>query len=390
MTTSAGKQIVQYGLTEVYSAIDPVVDIVFVHGLNGHPHDTWSTKKPKVFWPADLLPAALEEQRPRILTYGYDANVTAFTDGVSKDKIHNHAEHLASRLVANRSLKKATERPIIFVAHSLGGLVVKRCLIYCQSIRPHQHTERLRSIYVSTYGILFLGTPHNGSDLAKWGSLLEKICAVALPKKFFDTSPQLVQALQTNNETLQNINRLFIEIIGRYHIYFFHESKPTDLKGTLAFVVEEDSAAPVIEGVERMGIEKDHSHICKFEDESSPGYDVVAEAIQRYATDAQSLIRSRWDQEKQMAGFERQAAARELLGGEYAYDISVRDNTENSADSIFQTSPGVSGTATPVPGAQQTIQSNPMGAPSPRQIPTSTSPQYEVEELEDDLITAPH
>ncbi|OCT43986.1 hypothetical protein CLCR_00149 [Cladophialophora carrionii] len=91
-----------------------------------------------------------------------------------------------------------------------------------------------------------------------------------------------------------------------------------------------------------------------------------------------------------MAGFERQAAARELLGGEYAYDISVRDNTENSADSIFQTSPGVSGTATPVPGAQQTIQSNPMGAPSPRQIPTSTSPQYEVEELEDDLITALH
>lgn len=155
-------------------------------------------------------------------------------------------------------LRKATERPIIFVAHSLGGLVVKRCLIYSQSIRHHQHTERLRSIYVSTYGILFLGTPHNGSDLAKWGSLLEKICAVALPKKFFDTSPQLVQALQTNNETLQNINRLFIEIIGRFHVYFFHESKPTDLKGTRAFVVEEDSAAPVIEGVDRMGIEEDH------------------------------------------------------------------------------------------------------------------------------------
>ena len=275
MSSSAGKHIVQYGLTEVYSATNPLVDIIFVHGLNGHPRDTWSTKKPDIFWPSELLPEALNEQSPRILTYGYDANVTAFTDGVSKDRIRNHAEHLASRLVANRSvsrtrsgrgrtgadskqLKKATERPIIFICHSLGGLVVKRCLIYCQSIRHHQHTERLRSIYVSTYGILFLGTPHNGSDLAKWGSLLEKICAVALPKKFFDTSPQLVQALQANNETLQNINRLFIEIIGRFHVYFFHESKPTDLKGTRAFVVEEDSAAPVIEGVERMGIEKDH------------------------------------------------------------------------------------------------------------------------------------
>ncbi|OAL38649.1 hypothetical protein AYO20_01855 [Fonsecaea nubica] len=371
MSTSAGKQIVQYGLTEVYAATDPLVDIVFVHGLNGHPHDTWSTKKPDVFWPADLLPAALEDQRPRILTYGYDANVTAFTDGVSKDKIHNHAEHLASRLVANRSLRKATERPIIFVCHSLGGLVVKRCLIYCQSIRRHQHTERLRSIYVSTYGILFLGTPHNGSDLAKWGSLLEKICAVALPKKFFDTSPQLVQALQTNNETLQNINRLFIEIIGRFHIYFFHESKPTDLKGTRSFVVEEDSAAPVIEGVERMGIEKDHSHMCKFEDETSPGYDVVAEAVQRYATASQSLIHSRWEEERRVAEFERQAAARELLG-----------------DSIFQTSAGALSAVTPS-GIAQTIQSNPMSAPPPKQISASTSPQYEVEEVEDDLVTAP-
>ena len=95
-------------------------------------------------------------------------------------------------------------------------MVVKPCLIYYQSICHHQHTERLRYIYVSTYGILFLRTPPNGSDLAKCGFLLEKICAVALPKEFVDTSRQLIQALQTNNETLQNFNRLFIEIIGRY------------------------------------------------------------------------------------------------------------------------------------------------------------------------------
>ncbi|EXJ84917.1 hypothetical protein A1O3_05592 [Capronia epimyces CBS 606.96] len=338
--STVGKQVVQYGLTEVYTASEPLVDVVFVHGLNGHPRDTWSTTKPDVFWPADLLPAALEEQRPRILTYGYDATVAAFTDGVSKDKIHDHAEHLASRLVANRALNKAQERPIIFVCHSLGGLVVKRCLIYCQSIRHHQHTERLRSIYVSTYGILFMGTPHNGSNLAKWGSLLQKICATAFPKKFLDSSPQLVQALQANNETLQNINRLFIEMIGRFHIYFFYESKPTDLKGTREFVVEEDSAAPLIEGVERMGIEKDHSHMCKFQDESSPGYDVVAASIQRYASDSPSLIQSRWDEERRMADLQRQAAARELLG-----------------DSIFQMGASPSGTVTPTSTFQGTNQS---------------------------------
>ena len=101
---SLTERIVEYGLTEVSSSSDPLVDVVFVHGLNGHPYNTWATTKPATYWPADLLPSALQDQRCRILTYGYDANVTAFTDGTSKDRIHNHAEHLASRLVANRSV----------------------------------------------------------------------------------------------------------------------------------------------------------------------------------------------------------------------------------------------------------------------------------------------
>lgn len=137
-----------------------------------------------------------------------------------------------------------------------------------------------------------------------------------LPKKVFDSSPHLVEALRTNNETLQNINRLFVDIIGRFQIYFFHESRPMDLKGTRQLVVEEDSAAPVIEGVERMGIERDHSNMCKFEDETSPGFDVVAEALMRYSEAAPSVIQMRWVEERQLRDLEKNAAARELLGGE--------------------------------------------------------------------------
>ena len=379
--SSAAKKINVFGLSEVYSAADPQVDIVFVHGLNGHPHDTWTTHKPDVFWPVDLLPQDLRRTPSRILTYGYDANVGAFTDGASQDKIHNHAEHLVGRLVANRSVsnpslvagipvtmcsalarqscgsftlqlrsrhfqcefsrsctdsvlqrKDAIDRPIIWVCHSLGGLVVKRALNYSASIQS-SHTERLRSIYVSTYGILFLGTPHYGSDLAKWGTLLQSICAAVLPKKFYDSSPQLVSALKSHNETLQNINRFFVEIIGRYHVYFFHESKPTDFKGTRHLVVDEESAAPDVPGVERMGIERDHSHMCKFEDEDAPGYDVVAEAIQRcvvllrnqasaygedrYVANAPSLIKSRWIAEERVRQYESEGRAGEIMNGAY-------------------------------------------------------------------------
>lgn len=143
----------RFELTEVFKNLPVKVDIVFVHGLDGHPKDTWTSEKSKTFWPSLLLPPFLEEENTRILVYGYDADVTSFTDGVGRDKIHHHAEKLVADLAANRrvslpqrriaacrgpvaklsrlQIRKATERPIIFVAHSLGGLVVKRVRNWC-------------------------------------------------------------------------------------------------------------------------------------------------------------------------------------------------------------------------------------------------------------------
>ena len=305
----------RYGLSQVHTPTGVAfVDVVFVHGLNGHPYDTWTSEKSKIFWPGDLLPPIVDEEGARILVYGYDANVTSFADGVSKDKIHNHAEGLVAELCANRRIQKATERPIIFVAHSLGGLVIKRALIYSSGIR-NTKTEHLRSIFVSTYGILFLGTPHKGSDIAEWGSRLEWICDAVLPKKLIDSQPQLVNALKANSETLQNIDRGFIQIASRFHIFFFHEGKPTDLKGTLRYIVDEESASPNEQDVERASIQQDHSHMCKFENASAPGFHLVTEGIQRYASQAMETIVSRWESEKAEQWKRKEAEAEELLRG---------------------------------------------------------------------------
>lgn len=315
MSNSSGQRIPvnRYGLTEVSSPTDstPNVDVVFVHGLNGDPHNTWTSETSKVFWPAQILPPVLIDEKPRVLVYGYDADVTSFTDGASKDKIHNHAEQLIAALQSNRRIRKATERPIVWIAHSLGGLVVKRALIYSSEIRGVK-TEHLRSVFVSTYGILFLGTPHHGSDIAQWGNRLEWICSVMLPKKIVDTQPQLVDALKTNNETLQVIDRQFIQIMSRFHIYFFHEGKPTNLKGTLRFIVDETSASPTVQDVERAVIQADHSHMCKFENDNAPGFDLVVEGIQRYAEQAPGTITQRWNAEKKERSTIMQAEAAEL------------------------------------------------------------------------------
>ena len=307
----------RFGLSAVYTPPGGGnVDVVFVHGLNGDPHNTWTSEHSKIFWPAQLLPSNLEDEKARILVYGYDADVTSFTDGASKDAIHNHAENLVAQLAANRGIKKAQERPIIFVAHSLGGLVIKRALIYSSEIRG-SHTERLRSIFISTYGILFLGTPHKGADLAKWGSRLEAIASVVMPKRVIDSNDKLVNALKKENETLQVIDRQFIQIISRFHVFFFHEGKPTNLKGTLQFIVDEESASPTVQDVERAVIEADHSHMCKFESDSAPGFILVVEGIQRYAQEAPPVIARRWESEAAASVAKKQAEVEEIFPGNF-------------------------------------------------------------------------
>lgn len=282
-----------------------------MHGLNGRPLDSWTSSN-GVLWPRDLLPQFLEQERVRILTYGYNADVVSFTDGVSSERIHNHAEDLVSALAANRNLNRCLERPVIFVCHSLGGIVVKRALIYAHNVSS-ERTEHLRSIFVSTFAVLFLGTPHNGADIAKWGLMLQKMCDALMPKKLLDSSSHLVGALRSNHETLQNINSLFVEIMGRFRIYFFHETRATNVLGRREIIVDESSAAPYFEGVERMGIDADHSHMCKFADPSAPGFEVLVEALLRYAQEAPFTIARRWTEEKALRARKRKEKAREIF-----------------------------------------------------------------------------
>ncbi|KAI9745755.1 MAG: hypothetical protein M1835_002582, partial [Candelina submexicana] len=97
-----------YGIHELYSCEDPLIDIVAIHGLNGHPLKSWTTTKheqdsPPQSWLSDpeLLPRALKQAR--ILTWGYNANVTFLLGATSSDRILNHAQTLIAQLEADRS-----------------------------------------------------------------------------------------------------------------------------------------------------------------------------------------------------------------------------------------------------------------------------------------------
>lgn len=73
-----------------------------------------------VFWPVELL--SRECPNSRILMFGYDSKVTKYsTGGISENSIFSHAKDLLFSLCRERTL----HRPLICVAHSLGGIIVK-------------------------------------------------------------------------------------------------------------------------------------------------------------------------------------------------------------------------------------------------------------------------
>src|SRR6186713_2281792 len=155
---SAPSSVNQYpvGIEVLKDPSSPVVDIVFVHGLTGNRDRTWTGPGSSQPWPAILLPE--DVQGARISTYGYDADIVSFWGASSRNRIRDHARNLLSDLTDLRENSETTNLPIIFVAHSLGGLVCENALIISNNAEKH-----LRRLLECTRAIAFLGTPHCGS-----------------------------------------------------------------------------------------------------------------------------------------------------------------------------------------------------------------------------------
>ncbi|KAE8447983.1 hypothetical protein EG329_009906 [Mollisiaceae sp. DMI_Dod_QoI] len=309
-------EIKRYEVTEVYSHPDAKVDIVFVHGLNGDPRQTWTSKNNGTFWPSQLLPVSLKSVQARILVYGYNADVYAFGSskgGPSSDMIHQHAQTMLKNLASERTSEEVEEHPIIFVAHSLGGILVKRALELSHDLQGISDDD-LRSIYVSAYGVIFLGTPHNGSDAAKFGIILQSMVDALIPRKILSSHSQLVKTLQTNNETLQNINLKFLDIYPNHlRVCMVHETHLTDLKGTKMLIVDQASASPQLPNVQYFGIEATHSGMCKFDSKNSPGYTNVSVTLKQWVQEAPLSVQQNWEEERILRERQRQGEAARIL-----------------------------------------------------------------------------
>ena len=159
----------KWGITVLHDEPNAILDVVFVHGLNGHPDFTWrhGRRENGVHWPSQLLKEDLPNTR--IITYGYDATTHSFMKPIAQARLDNYACEMLGQLACERKQEDAANRKICFVAHSLGGLIVASALAQT----PVE--DRLKKIQQHVTGILLLGVPLRGSDSALMGTYLRKL-----------------------------------------------------------------------------------------------------------------------------------------------------------------------------------------------------------------------
>lgn len=64
------------GLRLLHSSPEPLIDLIFVHGLKGHPIKTWrESGKPRSLWPQYWLPLDSGFHHVNVHTFGYEAEV---------------------------------------------------------------------------------------------------------------------------------------------------------------------------------------------------------------------------------------------------------------------------------------------------------------------------
>ncbi|NES99465.1 MAG: DUF829 domain-containing protein [Sphaerospermopsis sp. SIO1G1] len=228
-------------------------NIVFVHGLAGHPWNTWHWQKPqdKNYQKDKFWPVWLGETFPDIgiWTFGYSA--ARFTTNGSAMPLFDQA----SNLLENLQNYELGEHPIVFVTHSMGGLLVKKMLSTAQNFPANN-----QDILDSTKGIVFISTPHVGSDVAQWVNSLAGFLTTVNVEELKPHAPQL---RELDEWYRQNVDTLGIKT------KVYYETLPTN--GVL--IVNASSANPGIKDVKPVAVEEaNHDSIAKPESNNSMIY----------------------------------------------------------------------------------------------------------------------
>ena len=238
----------------------PRASVVFVHGLGGHVYNTWRRAPDDTFWPLWL---ARDVEGLAVYSLAYEAPASNWL-GTSMP-LQDRAVNIFEVLLTEPGLRTG---PVIFVCHSLGGLIVKKVLLNLQqqAIRRPEAADLLERVTE----VVFAATPHTGSAHATW---LDRLRFLAWPSS-------IARALVANDPSLRDINVAYRGLADdrrsmlRHQIFY-------ETRGTPAgSIVDEASADPGLTGDPPVPIDADHISIVKPQDRSSLLYARVRQFVE--------------------------------------------------------------------------------------------------------------
>ncbi|PGH14460.1 hypothetical protein AJ80_05905 [Polytolypa hystricis UAMH7299] len=286
------------------SSIPPPVDIIAVQGLASTYERTWSKERndgSSVMWLRDLLPVDLEEAR--IMTFEYDSK---WLEDPSYVSLRDCGERLLRSILYDRTHRGEetmcpimARRPLILIGHSFGGLVIKQALVSAaKELQSHPKYEDYQSLITSIAGVVFLGTPHNGSKLASYGTIQANIRSwlggpsnpEILAPLILESTTSLVGGLMTDFQNIQQGDRL-----SGLLAYYFYETKPLTIgRWNVMRVVDEDSACYGADPHFCIPLEADHKNMNKFGSRDESNYLEVKNCLVAIHSKARSIVDQRW------------------------------------------------------------------------------------------------
>lgn len=186
---------------------------------------------------------------------------------------HRHLEEgmnlksLANDLLEQvQDIRKGSSRPLFFIAHSIGGLVVKSALV-----RASQKTK-YQDIMDDCHGVTFFGTPHRGSSYMSMPNLKDSIQDLLQLESPLPRS--LTDEILVNNPKLKQLHEQFVDIASELRLWSFYETRECLLSGSGAqFTNEVQFTAPLVSVKSAIleiwqedifGVESDHAHLAAF------------------------------------------------------------------------------------------------------------------------------
>jgi hypothetical protein len=213
------------------------VDLVFVHGTDGHAIESFAShlnsQNGEASWPCVELAQVLEAAGifPRIMTFGWAAN--AWLD-VRQDngKLGEASQSLCFELERERSSSKG--RPIVFVGHGIGGLLIKQVVI--DTINFGVADEGFENLIKAC---LFFAVPHHPTH-EDYG--FAPILAAMKSVLRYNKAPTLdqIESLRSQSQAIKSLSREFNEISRGYRINTrsFYELRKTGNQ----YIVPQESA----------------------------------------------------------------------------------------------------------------------------------------------------